>query len=115
MEFTPHYLFPDVYNAIIFGVGQETEDFRPLNLQSVALPSLLSRSRLDYGQFWQEPAITGFDWLFTPIPKSEERLSTEPLQASTISYYRFTLPWYRSPGFRSYPYDYKALFTPRPL
>ena len=85
MRFTPQYLFPNVYDVIIFGVGQETEKFLPLNLKSVALPSLQSRLRLDYGQFWQEPAIAGFDWLFTPCPSSEERLFTEPLQASTPS------------------------------
>ena len=112
MRFTPHYLFPDVYNTMKFGVGQRTEEFLPLNPKSVALPSLPSRSRLDYGQFWQEPAIAGFDWLFTPCPSSEERLFTEPLQASTTSYGGFTLTWVRSPGFRSYPYDLKALFIP---
>lgn len=111
IKFTPDYLFPDVYNAIKFGVGQETEPFRVLNPQSVALPSLQSRSRLDYGQFWQEPAITGFDWLFTPSPSSEERLSTEPLQASTPFNGGFTLTWVRSPGFRSCPYDSRHFHT----
>ena len=52
-----------------FGVEQKTEEFLPLNPQFVPLPSQLSRSRIDCGQFRLEPAITALDWLFTPNPK----------------------------------------------
>ena len=100
---------PDIYDAKIFGVGQKTEPFRALNPQSVSLPSLRSPSRLDYGQFWQEPAITEFDWHFTPNPRLREHLPVEPLQASTPCYRRFTLPRVRSLGFGSKLCDSKAL------
>ena len=72
----------------------------------MALQSWLSLPRLDYGQFWQEPAITQLDWLFTPSPRLEEHLPVAPLQASTKFYLHFTLPWVRSPGFWSYPSDF---------
>jgi len=52
LRLTPEPPFPDVYDAAVFGVGQRTEQFPALNPQSVALPLQLSRSRLDYGQFW---------------------------------------------------------------
>ncbi len=64
-----------------------------------------SRPRLDYGQLRQEPAISGLDWLFTPIPRLEEHLSIAPLQASTTYYCRFTLPRNRSTGFGSQTSD----------
>ena len=109
--------FPSFYDAAKFGVGQETEGFLPLNPQSVSLPFQLSQLRFDCGQLWQEPAIAGLDWLFTPNPKSEERLSAEPLQASTMYYHRFTLPWVRSTRFGSYSNDLQALsyLAPRKL
>ena len=76
-----------------------------------------SHSRLDYGQFRQEPAITELDWLFTPNRRLEEHLFVAPLQASTSYYTRFTLPTARSPRFGSDPSDYYALSyaTPRKL
>ena len=92
-----------------FGVGQETESFRTLNLISVALQSPLSRLEFDCGQLRQEPAITILDWLFTPSPRLEEHLLVEPLQASTRFYSDFTLPRVRSYGFGSYPSDSMAL------
>ena len=101
----PEPPFPHVYDVRVFGVGQETEEFLPLNSQSVALPLELSQCRLDLGQFRQEPAITGLDWLFTPIPRLEEHLLVAPLQASTSCNRRFTLPRNRSPGFGSNPSD----------
>lgn len=94
-----------------FGVGQGTEEFLPLNPQSVALQRYLSQPRLDYGQFRLEPAITGLDWLFTPSPKLEEHLSVEPRRASTISYYGFTLPRARSTGFGSGRCDFWHFHT----
>ncbi len=94
-----------------FGVGQETEEFLPLNPKSVALQDQSSQSRLDYGQLRQEPAITGLDWLFTPNPRSEERLHTATLQASTRFYPRFTLPRIRSTGFGSHSSDFRHFHT----
>jgi len=108
---------PGVYNVTTFGVGQGTEEFLPLNPQSVSLPLLRSRPRLDYGQLWKEPAITCLDWLFTPNPRSQEHLLVAPLQASTMCYHHFTLPRIRSTGFGSYTCDSKALshLAPRKL
>ena len=62
-------LFPKVYGTGSFGVGRDAEGFLPQNTQSVALPNQPPRLGLGYDQFWQEPAITGLDWLFTPNPK----------------------------------------------
>ena len=101
--------FPEVYDAKAFGVGQGTEEFLPLNPQSVSLPLRQSRSRLDYGQFRLEPAITGLDWLFTPTPKLDKHLLVALLQASTKYYFRFTLLRSRSTGFGSPPCDFEAL------
>ena len=96
---------PSFYDVKIFGVGQRAEGLLPLNSRSVSLPSRLSLLRLDCGQLRQEPAITGLDWLFTPIPKLEEHVHVAALQASTRFYPRFTLPRNRSPGFGSHPSD----------
>ena len=102
---------PEFYDVETFGVGQETEGFLPLNPQSVSLPLQLSHPRLDYGQLWQESAITQLDWLFTPSHKLQERLSTVPLQASTRFYPRFTLLTASSLGFGSYPHDSRHFHT----
>ena len=104
-EFTPGPPSPLVYDVQVFGVGQGTEEFLPLNPQSVALPPELSHKRFDYGQIWQEPAISGLDWLFTPIHKLEKQLHLALLQASTPFNRRFTLPMDRSTGFGSHPSD----------
>ena len=95
----------------VFGVGQGTEGFLPLHPQSVSLPRTRLRRRLDYGQLWQEPAITGLDWLFTPNPRLREHLYVAPLQASTPFYRRFTLPRNRSTGFGSCPRDCRQFRT----
>ena len=52
LRLTPEPLSPGFYDAIFFGVGQETDQFPSLNLKSVALQLLLSHPRLDYGQLW---------------------------------------------------------------
>ena len=83
----------------------------PLQPQSVSLPRRLPHERLDYGQLRQEPAITGFDWLFTPTPKLRERLSAAPLRASTKYYFRFTLLRSRSTGFGYGPCDCRHFHT----
>ena len=101
-----------IYESGIFGVGQETEPFRALTPQSVALPFQKSPQRFDYSQYWQEPAITKLDWLFTPSPKLEEHLHVEPLRASTEFYLHFTLQRARSLGFGSHPSDSGHVNTP---
>ena len=110
-ELTPAPPSPKVYNARTFGVGQETEEFLPLNPQSVSLQSQLSRLRLDYDQLRQEPAIADLDWLFTPRLRLEERLSAEPLQASTPFDGGFTLPKPSSTGFGSDSRDLRHFHT----
>lgn len=97
--------FPHVLDARAFWVGQRTEGFLPLNPLSVALPLMQSQWRLDYGLFWQELAITGLDWLFTPSHKLEEHLHVAPLQASTKNELRFTLLTASSTGFQYDPCD----------
>ena len=103
--------FLKLYDTRIFGVGQWTEGFLPLNPKSVSLPFWLSPLRLDYGQFWQEPAIAELDWLFTPSPRLEKHLYVALLQASTKSYLCFTLPRVRSLGFGSYPSNLRHFHT----
>ena len=93
--------FPGFFRAHAFWVGQRTEGFLPLNPLSVALPHVLRHPRLDYGLFWQELAITGLDWLFTPSHRLEEHLHVAPLRASTKNKLRFTLPTASSTGFQS--------------
>ncbi len=110
----PGHPFPDFYDVEAFGVGQRIEGFPLLNPRSVALPLQQSPSRLDYGQLWQEPAIFRLDWLFTPIPKLEEHVHVEPLQASTKFYLRFALLRNRSPDFESYPSDCAHFHRPAP-
>ena len=74
------------YDAHTFGVEQEVDSFRSLNPQFVPLPYGLSDLRLDCGLFRQEPAITELDGLFTPNPRSQERLHPVTLKASTRFY-----------------------------
>ena len=50
------------------------EAFAPWHTQLVALPYHLSQAWLHSDAFQKEVAIASFDWLFTPIPKSPERL-----------------------------------------
>lgn len=102
---------PRFYDSALFGVGQRTEGFLPHNSLSVSLPKQKSPPGLDYGQLRLEPAISELDWLFTPRPRSEERLSTEPLRASISYYGDFTLPRPRSLGFRSCPSDFQHFHT----
>ena len=108
---TPDTPSPEIYDAQTFGVGQQAEPFRVLNPQSVALRSMQSHSRLDYGLLRQEPAITSLDWLFTPSPRSEEQVHLEPLQTSTRFYPRFILPRTRSTGFGSLSSDSRNINT----
>ena len=110
-KFIPGSPFPNVYSALAFGVEQETDTFRCLNPQSVALPLKLPRLRLDCGLLRQEPAITRLDGLFTPIPRLPEHMHVEPVLASTRFYPCFTLLWDRSTGFRSHLSDYRHFHT----
>lgn len=45
IELTPDALTPRVYDDSKFGVWQDAEDFRPLNIQSVSLPHHQPRLR----------------------------------------------------------------------
>ena len=112
VKLTPDSPFPEIFGAETFGVGQMADPFQDLNPQSVSLPFQQPPSRLDCGLFWQEPAITGFDWLFTPSRKLKERLHAAPLQASTKFYLCFTLPTVRSPGFGLYSSNSGHFHTP---
>jgi hypothetical protein len=87
------------YDVPAFGVGQRSEEFLPLTPKSVSLPQVRSLQTVDYGQLRQEPAITVLDWLFTPIPRSQEHMHVAPLRASTKFYLRFALPRNSSNGF----------------
>lgn len=103
----PAPLSPTVYDVSVLGVGQGTESVTSLSSQSVALQLRLSRVSVDLGRLRQEPAISGLDWLFTPIRRSEEGLLALPLQASTPCNRRFTLPTNSSTGFGSCPGDWR--------
>ena len=69
-----------------------------------------TRMRLALKLFRGEPAISGFDWNFSPIHTSSPPFSTDVGWSSTTSYGSFNLDMDRSPGFGSTPTDYFALF-----
>ena len=69
---------------------------------------LINKTRLYVGIFQQEPAIAELDRLFTPIHRSFECMYTTPVQPSIPLSGDFSLSMNRSPGFRSYPCDYRA-------
>ena len=74
-----------------------------------------SWSRLALKLFRGEPAISGFDWNFSPIHTSSPPFSTGP---SIAFYGNFSLDMDRSPGFGSTLTDFSALlrlgFPPAP-
>ena len=49
-KFTPGFPSLEIFDALLFGVGQRTDLFRNLSPRSVSLPVQLTHSRLDYGQ-----------------------------------------------------------------
>ena len=55
--------------------------------------------------FRREPAITWFDWPFTPIHSSSKHFSNELVRTSTLCYQSFILAMDRSPGFGSNPHN----------
>ena len=110
-KFIPGSPFPNVYSALTFGVEQETDTFRCLSSQSVALPLKLPRLRLDCGLLRQEPAITRLDGLFTPIPRLPEHMHVEPVLASARFYPCFTIPRNRSSGFGSNSSNFRPFQT----
>lgn len=65
-------LTPTFYDGDEFGVLQDAEGFLPLNTQLVLYPATKSPVRLALEPFRVEPAVTGLDWPFTTIPRSEE-------------------------------------------
>lgn len=68
----PAPLTPTINDGNEFGVLQDAEKFPSLNTQSVLYPATKSPVRLTLESFRVEPAVTGLDWPFTTIPKSEE-------------------------------------------
>ena len=66
--------------------------------------------RLALKLFRGEPAISGFDWNFSPIHTSSPPFSTDVVRSSIAFYGNFNLDMDRSPGFGSTPTDYFALF-----
>ena len=65
---------------------------------------------LHLNAFRGEPAITEFDWPFTPTHSSSPQFSPRWVRASTKSYLRFTLAMGRSLRFGSWTCDSIALF-----
>ena len=67
-------------------------------------------SRLALKLFRGEPAISGFDWNFSPIHTSSPPFSTDVGSISSIAFYgNFNLDMDRSPGFGSTLTDLSAL------
>ena len=61
--------------------------------------------------FRGEPAISGFDWNFSPIHTSSPPFSTD-VRSDPIAFYgNFILDMDRSPGFGSMAGDFTVLFT----
>lgn len=71
---TPCNLSPRFYDSFRFGVEQIWRRFPSLANQFVALPQKTSQQGLYCGIFRKEPAIAGFDGLFTPKPRSKEHV-----------------------------------------
>ena len=68
--------------------------------------------RLCWDTFRKEPAITTFDWLFTPNPNSPRWVAAQRwYRTSTQLSLRFILIGVRSSGFWSYPCDYRPFQT----
>ena len=61
--------------------------------------------RLALKLFRGEPAISGFDWNFSPIHTSSPPFQRMCVRSSTTSYGSFNLDMDRSPGFGSTPTD----------
>ena len=61
--------------------------------------------------FRGEPAISVFDWNFSPTHTSSEPFSQTPVRASTKFYLRFTLDMGRSHGFGSTACNYRPIQT----
>ena len=65
-----------------------------------------TRMRLALKLFRGEPAISGFDWNFSPIHTSSPPFSTDVGSVLHCLYGNFNLDMDRSPGFGSTPTDY---------
>ena len=75
MALSCHSLTPEIRNN---GIGSLLRFGRLISSPSLysALPPLLIYSRLALKLFRGEPAITEFDWHFTPIHRSSPSLAT---------------------------------------
>ena len=74
----------------------------------VALPPRCNKPTLHLNAFRREPAITEFDWPFTPSPRSSPGFQPRWVRSSTRSYPRFNLPRARSSRFGSRTRDSKT-------
>ena len=74
MELIPHSLTPELRQ---YGIRSLIVIGTPVGArkQSVLYPRTLSYSRLALKLFRREPAITEFDWPFTPYHRSSKRFS----------------------------------------
>ena len=75
MKVIPHSLTP-VFNEIMaFRVSKDPVDLRPENL-NCGFTTINHPTRLYLNIFRREPAISQFDWPFTPTHTSSEQFST---------------------------------------
>ena len=70
-----------------------------------------TNQRLALKLFRGEPAISGFDWNFSPIHTSSHPFQRMCVRSSTTSYGSFNLDMDRSPGFGSMISDSTVLLT----
>ncbi len=88
-------------------LGLSTLDY-PIGNSTLRLP----QTRLHLDAFREEPAIAGFDRLFTTNPRSPEGFVTHHrYRASILLSEDFTLPWVSSPSFGSYPSNFRRFHT----
>ena len=73
--------------------------------------SVIHHRTLALKLFRGEPAISVFDWNFSPTHTSSEPFSQTPVRASTKFYLRFTLDMGRSHGFGSTACNFRPIQT----
>ena len=101
---TPGYTVHGIRS--LTGLGNPWRAPHPIS----ALPPRCFTSRLALKLFRGEPAISEFDWNFSPTPTSSPHFSTAWVRASSECYRTFTLDRGRSHGFGSTTTYLFALF-----
>src|SRR5699024_12034983 len=98
----PYHSLSDSQKKVI-GIRSLTEFGNSLRAPSSisALPPILHLLRLALKLFRREPAISMFDWLFTPTHTSSPHFQHTWVRASSQYYLAFTLDMGRSHGFGS--------------